>query len=614
MRRRGGRRQRGTQFRPNARIQWMICAAALLALGLIYRLFDIQWIRTEEFKSRSGQTTISLRENIQRGGILDRNLRELAVSKNKYSISADPNYYRDMAKRVSQERIEQRKNELAQLLAQDHPKNMSAPQILQKINSKSGFEWIVRWIDHQQFEAVKERMKNANFRWYPKGALSFEVEGSRAYPRGSLAAHIVGYTNIDGKGVNGVELAYNDTIRSREIKKTGVKDARGRPIDPEILSGSAPRRAEGVVLTIDESIQFALERALQKQVEEHEAAAAVGIVMDPRNGDIIAMANLPTYDPNRYNDPSASAAAKRNQAIWRPYEPGSVFKAVTIAILIENGYVTDLNEIVHCENGSYKPTPRIGPIRDSHGYGELTVAEVIHKSSNIGVTKLASRMTQDQFRENVQRFYIDKKTGVDLPYERRGSIRDLSNPAGFAIYFAPWGQGISVTPLQMLTALNAVANGGVIMQPRVVHEIRAANGDLIQKIEPKELSKPISPRTARIAADILIGVVEEGTGTAVQIPGVAVAGKTGTSQKANPEGGGYMRGSYISSFAGFFPADKPEYSMIILIDEPSKGAYYGGAVAGPAFKAVAETILRNRRLASSEWGSDANYRLRANAP
>ncbi len=586
-------------FRPNARIQWMVYAAALLALGLIYRLFDIQWIRTEEFKSLSNQTVGNFDENIQRGGIWDRKGRELAVSKNKYSISVDTRYYKDLASRYSAGFLDRRKKKMAEILAAHHPQNASPADMLKKIESARGFEYVIRWIDPPQFEALERELKENDFRWSPKGALKEKVESSRAYPRGTLASHVVGFTNIDGKGIDGVELTYDKTIRARTVKRTGVKDARGRIIDLEVIKGGAPKRAEGVVLTIDQEIQFALENALETQVAEHKAAGAVGIVMDPRSGDVLAMANYPTYDPNLYNDPSLKKESKRNQAIWSPYEPGSVFKALTIAALIESDRVVDLNEIIFCENGSFKPAPRIKPIRDSHPYGDLTVAEVIYKSSNIGVTKLARRMTQDEYREQIKQFLVHQKTNIDLPYERSGSIRDLYNRAGFAINFAPWGQGISMTPIQLLTAFNAIANKGVIMQPRVVQEMRNQNGETVEKIKPEKIGQPISARTARIVTELLVGVVEEGTGRAVQVEGVPIAGKTGTSQKASPHGGGYKRGSYISSFAGFFPAYAPEYSMIILIDEPRSGAYYGGAVAGPAFKAVVEAIMRNKRIASS---------------
>ncbi len=587
-------------FRPNARIQWMIYAAALLALGLIYRLFDIQWIRTEEFKSLGNQTVASFEENIQRGGIWDRKGRELAVSKNKYSISVDTRYYKDLAKRYSAEFLNRRKKKMAEILAAHHPQNASPDDMLKKIESERGFEYAIRWIDPPEFEALERELHENNFRWFPKGALKEKVESSRAYPRGTLASHVVGFTNIDGKGIDGVELTYDKKIRARTVERTGVKDARGRITDLEVVKGGVPKRAEGVVLTIDQEIQFALENALEAQVVEHNAVGAVGIVMDPRNGDVLAMANYPTYDPNLYNDPDLKKESKRNQAIWSPYEPGSVFKALTIAALIESGKATDLNEIIYCENGAFKP-PRIPKqIRDSHPYGDLTVAEVIYKSSNIGVTKLARRMTQEEYREQIKRFLVHQKTNIDLPHERSGSILDLYNRAGFAINFAPWGQGISMTPIQLLTAFNAIANKGVIMQPRVVLETRNQNGETVEKIKPKEIGRPISARTARIVADLLVGVVEEGTGRAVQVEGVSIGGKTGTSQKASPNGGGYKRGSYISSFAGFFPAYAPEYSMIILIDEPRGGAYYGGAVAGPAFKAVVEAIMRNKRIASYE--------------
>jgi cell division protein FtsI/penicillin-binding protein 2 len=356
------------------------------------------------------------------------------------------------------------------------------------------------------------------------------------------------------------------------------------------VAAEYPSNSESIVLTLDERIQYVLETELAGQCENFQAKSAVGIVMDPRTGEVFALANYPAYDLNRYNDPRIPPVLRRNRATWWPYEPGSAFKIVTLAALLDSGKITP-DEPIFCENGLYKPHPRIKAIKDVHPYGTLTFAEVIQKSSNIGTLKAAQRLSQQEFRAYIHRFGLDSVTGVDLPYERRGNVAQVTDPrAYYGMFFVPWGQGVSVTPLQVLSALNVIANKGRLMRPHIVRETLDASGHVQERVQPVMVRQVISEAAAQAAAQILAGVVEKGTGTAARLEGVRVAGKTGTSQKASDERRGYLHGRYMSSFIGFFPVEEPRYSILILVDEP-QGLHYGGQVAAPVFRQVAEKIL-----------------------
>jgi stage V sporulation protein D (sporulation-specific penicillin-binding protein) len=562
-------------------MRWVMLCAVSLFLGLVIRLFQVQWARSDSFDARSRQQHTAIQARVKRGRILDRNLRELAVSENVYSLVAYPTFYRRLAARRPSARIDERKRELASLIAAHL--GIDAKAALRRLESAREFEWIERRMGHATAKALDDALMAADFGWWPHGGIDLRVEERRAYPNGQLAAHVIGYTNVDGEGITGVEKTYDELLRSRDVKRAALKDGKGRVIDPRAVADDAPDTGLDVVLTIDETVQHALEVELAAQCEDHAAAGGVGIVMNPTNGEIYALANYPTFDLNRYNDREVTASQRRNRAIWTPYEPGSVFKVVTLAALLHSGRARP-TDVFYCEDGSYVPHARIKAIRDAHPFGSLTLADVIAKSSNIGMLKAASSLTQAEFREYVRAFGLALRTDIDLPYERTGVTSSLSDRSGYAMYYAPWGQGISVTPLQMLSAVNAIANGGLPTRPHVRRDVERA-----------DMTPVVDAHTARTAVDIMVTVVDDGSGRSAQMEGVRVAGKTGTSQKVAEGSPGYKPGAYISSFVGFFPAEAPEYSMLIVIDEPH-GAHYGGQVAAPVFKRVAERIRQNKLM------------------
>jgi len=572
------------------RLRLILVVTQLLFLVLVGRLFQIQWAQTDRFDAKSAQQHTAVVEKVKRGAIYDRNYRELALTKTVYSIGVYPGYYRDLLARGNRnpEEVERRKAALGEILAENT--GLSLTHVMNLLNSPKGFEWVQRRVEFSVILRIEEAMRARKLGWFPRSAAQYEAEEQRFYPRGSLAAHAIGFTNIDGTGQEGIERSYERRLQSKVVKTTTVRDGKGRAIDPFALGAELPKSSESVVTTIDERIQYLLQKELATQVATFQAKGGVGIVMNPQTGEILAMANVPDYDLNHYNDPNIPPFVRRNRATWWPYEPGSVFKIVTLGALLDAGRI-ELDDVIYCENGSYKPHPKIKSIKDVHPYGALTFAQVIQKSSNIGTLKAAQRLTQQEYAEYVRRFGLLSPTGVDVPYERRGDFYQVTHPeVYYAMYFAPWGQGISVTPLQMLNAVNVLANGGLLMKPYLVKRILDGEGNILAERVPTIVHRAIKEEAAKKATDVLVGVVEQGTGTAAKIPGVRVAGKTGTSQKAAEDRRGYLHGQYMSSFVGYFPAENPRYSMLILIDEPH-GLHYGGQVAAPVFQRVATEIL-----------------------
>ncbi|MBM3213935.1 penicillin-binding protein 2 [Candidatus Poribacteria bacterium] len=577
------------------RLRILLAVSQVLFVVLVGRLFQVQWAQSDRFDARSKQERAIVTSMVKRGAVLDRRHHELAVTKTVYSIGAYPQFYRDLITRggKSPDVVSERVQRVAEIVARHTDQTVES--VRNALESPRGFEWIQRRIEFANILAIEDELRAIKMLWFPRSALVYEPEERRFYPRGSLAAQTIGFTNIDGEGMEGVELAYDSRLKSRLVATRTLQDGKGRSIDPVAVAAEIPQSSECVVLTIDERIQYTLQTELTKQIAQFEAAGGVGIVMDPSTGEVLAMASIPDYDLNHYNDPDIAPVVRRNRATWWPYEPGSVFKVVTLAALLDSGRMP-LTETIHCENGSYKPHPKIKTIRDAHPYGPLTFAEVIQKSSNIGTLKAAQRLSQQEYAAYARKLGLMATTGIDIPYERRGNMVQLTDPSVYyGMYFAPWGQGVSVTPLQMLNAVNAIANGGVLLKPRIVKEIVDADGVVVEQSSRTEVGRAISESAARAATDVLVGAVERGTGTAAKLDGIRVAGKTGTSQKASESQRGYEHGQYMSSFVGYWPAEKPRYSMLIVIDEPH-GLHYGGQVAAPVFQRVATQINAFERL------------------
>ena len=535
---------------------------------LMIHLFIIQHIKAVDYQKRAHkQFRIISKSKIKRGTIYSRNMSELAINRDMISVWADPSVI---------ENPQNVANTLAPLFG------CTSEKLLTLLNQKDRrFVWLKRKLDYGILRQIYQRLDMTKI--YGLGIL---VEEKRFYPKGKLASHVIGCVNFDNEGVDGIEKFYDSQITSYYYEETQSlsKDGKNRIIKPVgVDENKIPNYNHGVVLTIDEVIQDITEEELTNACEKLSAKSGTAIVMNPKTGEIIAMANYPDYDLNLYS--KTEDIYKRNLAIWAAYEPGSVFKIVTISAALEEGVVKP-SDTIYCEWGRYHVLGRT--IHDDASYGSLTVKEVISKSSNIGVTKIANRLGKDNFDKYVRAFGFGKKINIDLPYEASGNISALEKWGRHAMFYLPWGQGLSVTPLQMLSALNVIANDGVFMKPYIVKKIIDDQGNVIKTVAPEAERRVISSQTAQMVTQMLIGVVTSGTGKMAQVKDYQVAGKTGTAQKAGKRG---YSNKYIASFMGFIPADNPKLSIIVVIDEP-KEDYHGGRASAPVFKAIAEKAMK----------------------
>ena len=415
-------------------------------------------------------------------------------------------------------------------------------------------------------------------------------EPRRFYPHGALAAHVLGFVNVDSRGQEGLERAFDERIRGEQLEVVEERDARGRAF---MMEGARhlPMAGSAVELTLDAGIQAVAERELALGVEAAGAKGGVAIVADPDTGGILAMATVPGFDPNTEVAQRSAAWRKRtrNLAVSSVYEPGSTMKAIFAAAALEE-HVTAPDRQYFCENGRFRFANRI--IRDSHPHGLLTFAEVIQYSSNICTSKIAAQMGAPRWYRYLRAFGFGQRTGIDLPAEGGGILRPVESWALIDLATHSFGQGVAVTPLQMVTAVGAIANGGTLMQPHIVRRVVGANGKVLFERKPVAVRRVVSEATAHTTAELLRRAVEEkgGTGSRAKLDDFHTAGKTGTSQKAREGARGYSQ-KRIGSFVGFAPAEAPRLVALVLIDEPST-AVYGGVVAAPVFRAIATEALR----------------------
>jgi len=527
----------------------------VVVLGRAVYLMVVQGPELKELAVKQHQRHLA--EPPERGPIVDRNGEPLALTVDAAAVFVRP---RELTGAQS-----------AQALA--HVLGVPLSTITAKMMTNSPFVWLDRQMSLERWAGV------AALRL---GGVGSEPSRRRDYPHGQLAAHLLGYTNVDAQGIEGLELRYNHDLLSEPESLRVERDARGRPmmVDPTIRP--SPRRGARVELTIDSALQHVAEVELARAVNDHHAEAGITVVLDPRTGAVLAMANVPTFDPN---DPAdVPANDRRNRAVTDFFEPGSTFKTFTAAAALEAGVVKP-EERIFCENGSYPVGRRV--IHDHERYGWLTFADVIKHSSNIGTAKVGERVGRDRLAARIDAFGFGKPTGIDLPGEVGGMVRPVERWGRINLVTTSFGQGIAVTPIQLARAYAAIANGGLLLKPYVVQRVLGADGHVIREHRPQIVGRVISPETARLITTLLEGVVEGGTGTKANVEGFTVAGKTGTAQKVDSNTGRYSARGRMSSFIGFVPADDPRLVILVVIDSP-KGLTYGGLVAAPAFRRIAE--------------------------
>ncbi len=514
----------------------------------------------ERLSEKAKQQHIKVEEiQVRRGIIFDRQGRELALNLEVESLYCEPDNFVQDGKNI---------RKLASVISKE------PDAVLTKISKGGKFAWVERKLEPE----IVEKIKDLNIK-----GLGFVNEAKRVYPKGKLASHILGFVGVDNQALEGIELQYNRYLKTRGGKIFFGRDAGGRT-----LSSGVEKEAKGnnIVITIDEGLQYIAEQALEKAMVKWVAKAASVIMMDPFTGEILALANRPAYNLN--NPGKANDFEKRNRAITDCYEPGSTYKIVVGIGALEEKVVKP-DTLFDVSQGRIEVGGKI--IHDVHKHEILTFREVIQKSSNVGSVMIGMKLGKEKIYKYAKFFGFGEKTGIDLPGEVSGLVKPPERWSGTSLGAMSIGQEIAVTPLQVLRAYSAVANGGFLVKPHVVSEIISPDGQVIISLRDFEKKRIISPKTMATFKDILKSVVKEGgTGWNAYIEGNEVAGKTGTAQMIDPETKRYSREKYVSSFVGFVPAEKPEIALIVVVYEP-RGQVYGSVVAAPVFREIAEQAL-----------------------
>jgi cell division protein FtsI (penicillin-binding protein 3) len=525
----------------------------VVILGRLYGLQIIDYVKWVSKEQKQQEHTVLLPP--ERGTIFDRAHRPLAMSVAVDSAFAMPAEIPDVS-------VEARL--LAPMLGVD------AGDLESRLQNLHSFCWIRRGISTE----LAARLRSLDLR-----GVYFQKEMKRFYPKGPLAAGVMGFVGLDDRGLAGLEYGLNNVITGRSRYVLVDQDARRRSFRSSAGKGEL---GTDVVLTLDENIQFIAERALADAVEQDRAAGGVVIVENPATGEILAMASQPTFDPNNFE--SATAEQRKNLAIQWVYEPGSMFKLVTYSAALEEGLISP-EESIDCQGGSITLDGHVIHDDKEH-FGILTVEQALAHSSDVAAVKIGLRLGQERLYQYVRQYGFGSRTGIDLPGEEQGLVEPLSRWSGLSIGAISIGQEVGVTALQMLAAYSAIADGGVLRPPRIIGGL--VQGSAITAPQPGPTRRVVSERTAELMKHMLMEVVEQGTGKKAQLNGYTAGGKTGTAQKI--VGGRYSHSSHVSSFVGFAPVDHPAITVLVSIDSPA-GQYHGAEVAAPVFKEIAEQTL-----------------------
>jgi cell division protein FtsI (penicillin-binding protein 3) len=532
---------------------------------IIIRLLQLQVFEHARWKEEvQGQNQDEVKILPKRGTIYDRRGDIMASNILRKSVYYCPSKGEPYELRI--EKINTLKDVLG--LSETEIRN-----IRERIKKNSPFIWIKRKID----QSLEERLGKLSL-----GGVYLVDENKRFYPHGKLAAHLLGRVNIDDEGLSGIEFRYNSILKGDKGEYLVMRDAKKREYLIEVLKEGKP--GKDLSLTIDETIQYCAERELEKAIIKTEANWGTVIISNPSTGEILAMASYPACDLN--GPPQNLTILERNKAVHYNFEPGSTFKIVTFAAAIEDGKISN-QAIFDCSQGYIPIAGKY--VRDHERFGVLTFPEVIVHSSNVGTIQISRSLSEDAFFRMIKAFGFGEKTGIDLPGEESGILRPLDGWTRSSLAFLSIGYEISVTPIQLLQAINIIANKGIVIPLRTVN--KKPDFPKLPMETNVERQRVISEDTARKLTSMLERAVQEGTGISAQLKGYRVAGKTGTAQKIDPSTGNYSPTSHVASFVGFVSAPNPVLSMIVVIDEP-KGRYYGGEVGAPVFRDIASHVLR----------------------
>jgi cell division protein FtsI (penicillin-binding protein 3) len=543
--------------------RYVLLLLLLCGFGVVlFRLVTLQVLQAAELSAqanRQHQKTVSLEG--ARGMIVDRHGKILAMNVEVQSVFGVPNTVDSPIKTARQ---------LSPIL------HVKTDELERKLRQDRRFVWLARKLDPEQGRRLDRLSLDG---------IGVVMEGRRFYPKGPLLAHVLGFSGMDGEGLEGVEHRYEPYLHGEKRMMVLQRDAFGHTVFPKGMMERSPTPGHSLTLTIDEVVQYIVERELEDAVGRARAKSGTMIVLDPKTGAVLAMAVSPRFDPNAVS--ALNPDRWRNRALTDAYEPGSTMKAMMAAAAIEERVVRP-NTMVFGEHGRMTVANTV--IHDHERLGWISFAQVIQKSSNIGAAKTGMALGEHRLYRYLQAFGFGQRTEIDLPGEGVGLVRDPKDWGRRSVASISIGQEIGVTPLQMVSAVAAIANDGMLMKPYVVSEIRDADNHILRQVPPQAKRRVISRETARSVTKILEGVVTDGTGTNAAIPGFRVAGKTGTAQKIDPRTGAYSASRFVASFAGYAPADNPQLAMIVVIDEPL-GDTQGGAVAAPVFSRVGEQVL-----------------------
>src|SRR5438270_422808 len=562
----------------NSRIR---CALVCLFFTALFSLFSfrlvyLQMIKHDEYAGLAAEKHVYKQPIFaERGSILDANNEVLAHNTPVETVVADATHInnRDAVIPILRTALE-----------------LPADELTEKLSGDRRYIVLKREVPIAAANALREKLRVENLR-----GIYFERDTTRIYPNSSMLCHVIGFTDFEHRGIQGVESSMEEYLHGQDGYRFIEHNRAGQEMVLYRGQERTPRNGYQVHLTVDLNLQNIVENEIDAAMREYTPQKATIILMRPQTGEILAMANRPAFDLNERSD--AKPEQMKNRAIIDMMEPGSTFKIVSAAAAL-NEHKVRPDTTIFCENGIWNFGGR--PLHDHKAYGELTVRDILVKWSSIGAAKLALSVGEQKFYEYIRRFGFGERTGIELPGEIGGVIRPTQSWCIISITRIPMGHEVGVTPLQMTVAMATIANGGKLVTPRIVKSVTTADGKMVSEFSPAVVRQVIAPETARQLSNALRGVVSDrGTAAAAAVPGFIIAGKTGTAQKVDPRGG-YQKGKDIVSFAGFLPADHPEFVGLVMLDDAKTSKpelNYGGMVAGPIFARIAEKAARYLDLA-----------------
>lgn len=555
----------------------LLAVLIMVAGVLVLRLFFLQIVDTSDLEAKNlSQVQVDRKLQSPRGTIYDRHESPLAMSVFTKSLYADP------------QMLKKNPEDIAELVAPYV--SISKEAIVENLKEDTAFVWLDRMMEPDKSKAVEKIIEDEKLE-----GLNFVEESKRYYPNGNLAAQVLGFVGTEDKGLDGLEMVLDDELKGGLTKEVVATDRKGNAIFGSVLAQYLPDKGKSVTLTIDATVQFIAERALEQAMVDTKPAHASVIVMDPKTGEILAMANRPTYDPNHYD--KGKEQDFKNIAVTNLYEPGSTFKPIIASAALASGKWTV--DTVYNDTGSIMASGHVMQNWNGEGYGKVRLLEILKFSINTGMARLGLTTGPEILSEYVHKYGFGQPTGIELPGEGEGLLFNPEEMADIDTASMSIGQGIAVTPLQMVRAFGAIANGGILMKPHIVKAYNNPDGTVASETQTESQGQAISENVASTIVDILEKEVSEGGGNKAMVEGYHFGGKTGTAQKLNTEYGGYLDGRYIASFIGFGPVEDPKFVVLVAIDDPSNGSIYGGQIAAPVFKDIMSQLVRYYQISPS---------------